>query len=92
MANPSRRPTRKQFKQYNINGKEDLEEWRDRFVSISDPTEYRAAIDLVGSWADGRGRGGEAARRGFGPDGAHGAPALTGVGGVSPPMPRPALR
>ena len=52
MANPSRRPTRKQFKQYNINGNEDLEEWRDRFVSISDPTEYRAAIDLVGSWAE----------------------------------------
>ena len=52
MTKPSRRPTRKQFKQYNPDGKEDLEEWRERFVAIADPTEYRAAIDLVGSWAE----------------------------------------
>ena len=52
MTNLTRRPTRKQFTQYNPDGKKDLEEWRTRFVAIADPTEYRAAIDLVGSWAE----------------------------------------
>jgi len=52
MTNPSRRPTKKLFKQYNPAGKEDLDEWRERFVQIADPTEYKAALDLVGSWGE----------------------------------------
>ena len=47
MTNITRKPTRKLFKQYNPNGKEDLDKWRKRFVEISDPTEYKAALDLV---------------------------------------------
>ena len=48
----TRKPTRRIFKQYNPEGKEDLDEWRNRFVDIADPTEYRAALDLVGSWME----------------------------------------
>ena len=43
-------PSRKLFKQYDEEGTEDLTEWRARFVDISDPTEYLASIELVGSW------------------------------------------
>ena len=52
MPKPSRRPTRKIFKQYNPEGTEDLGIWRDKFVEIADPTEYRAAKELVGSWEE----------------------------------------
>lgn len=52
MSNLTRRPTRKLFKQYDPEGKKDLQNWRKRFVAIADPTEYRAAIDLVGSWEE----------------------------------------
>ncbi len=40
------------FKQYNKKGKQDIHEWRKRFVATLDPTEYEGAISLVGSWAD----------------------------------------
>ena len=52
MSNLTRRPTRKLFKQYDPAGEKDLQDWRKRFVAIADPTEYRAAIDLVGSWEE----------------------------------------
>ena len=44
--------TKNLFKQYNPKGKEDLADWRRRFIEISDPTEYRGAIELLGSWND----------------------------------------
>ena len=37
------------FKQYNPKGTEDLEDWRQRFVAIADPTEYLGGIESVGS-------------------------------------------
>jgi len=43
-------PTKALFKQYNSKGKEDLEDWRRRFVAIADPTEYQGGIELCGSW------------------------------------------
>lgn len=43
--------TKQQFKQYNPKGKEDLDKWRQIFVETGDPTEYEAALQLVGSWA-----------------------------------------
>ena len=43
-------PTKALFKQYSPQGKEDLEEWRTRFVAIADPTEYQGGIELCGSW------------------------------------------
>lgn len=45
-------PTRKLFKQFNDEGTEDLDEWRKIFVEASDPTEYQAALLLVGSWKE----------------------------------------
>lgn len=42
--------TKQQFKQFNPQGTEDLDEWRKIFVEIEDPMEYEAAIQLVGSW------------------------------------------
>jgi hypothetical protein len=44
--------TKMLFKQYNPRGKEDLADWRRRFIEIADPTEYRGAIELLGSWND----------------------------------------
>jgi len=44
--------TKNLFKQYNPKGKEDLADWRRRFIEIADPTEYRGAIELLGSWND----------------------------------------
>lgn len=40
------------FKQYNPNGKEDINVWRERFVAELDPTEYRGGAALVGSWSE----------------------------------------
>jgi hypothetical protein len=48
----SRHPSRKKFKQYHPEGTECLDDWRKRFVAIADPTEYQAAIELAGSWAE----------------------------------------
>ena len=42
--------TKMLFKQYNPEGKEDLDDWRKRFVAIADPTEYLGGIELMGSW------------------------------------------
>lgn len=47
---PSRKPTRKLFKDFNPEGTETLEAWHDIFIEECDPTEYRAAIRLCGSW------------------------------------------
>ena len=44
--------TRLLFKQYNKEGKEDIHEWRKRFVDTLDPTEYAGAVELVGSWTN----------------------------------------
>ena len=52
MSEPCRLPTRKLFKQFNPEGVEDLQDWRERIVAVCDPTEYMAAIELVGSWAE----------------------------------------
>ena len=52
MAKPSRTPTKKLFKQFNPEGTEDLDEWREVFVNSCDPTEYTAAIQLAGTWAE----------------------------------------
>lgn len=48
----TRRPTRKLFKQFHPDGTEDLNDWRAKFIEIGDPTEYQAAIALVGSWKE----------------------------------------
>tara|TARA_Y100000361_G_C11138782_1_gene333759 strand:- start:173 stop:637 length:465 start_codon:yes stop_codon:yes gene_type:complete len=48
----TRRPTKGKFKQFNPEGEEDLDLWRDRFVAIGDPTEYEAALQLAGSWSE----------------------------------------
>lgn len=48
----NRKPTKMLFKQYNEEGTECLEDWRRRFVSTADPTEYQAAIELVGTWKE----------------------------------------
>ena len=50
----TRRPTKKIFKQFDLDGTatEDLDHWRDVFVKSMDPTEYSAAIELLGSWAE----------------------------------------
>ena len=42
--------TRKLFIQFDPEGEYDLDEWRKVFVDIADPTEYDAAITLIGSW------------------------------------------
>lgn len=44
--------TRLLFKQYNKKGKEDINVWRETFVSQLDPTEYLGGVALVGSWKD----------------------------------------
>lgn len=49
---PSRRPTKKLFKEYHEEGTEDIEHWRQTFVDTQDPTEYEAAILLTGSWEE----------------------------------------
>lgn len=41
-----RTPSKKLFE----DGVESLEDWRTRFVAIADPTEYRGALELLGSW------------------------------------------
>lgn len=47
-----RLPSRARFKQFNPEGTEDLDEWRSTFVETEDPTEYKAAIELCGSWEE----------------------------------------
>lgn len=47
-----RTATRNLFKQHNKGGKEDINEWRKRFVATLDPTEYTGGVELLGSWAD----------------------------------------
>lgn len=47
-----RKPSKKLFKQFSEDGIYDLDEWRRTFVELSDPTEYLAAIQLLGSWAE----------------------------------------
>lgn len=44
--------TKTMFKQYCKGAKEDIEDWRKRFVSTLDPTEYAGAIELLGSWEE----------------------------------------
>lgn len=48
----TRRPTRKQFKQFSEEGTLDLEDWHKLFIELCDPTEYTAALALVGSWPE----------------------------------------
>lgn len=43
---------RKRFKHINPDGDLDINEWRKIFVESCDPTEYTAAIELVGSWEE----------------------------------------
>lgn len=45
-------PYRKRFIQFNKDGDLDLKDWRKVFVETCDPTEYTAAIQLVGSWEE----------------------------------------
>jgi len=52
MEQVSRRPSKALFKQFNPEGKECLDEWRSTFVSVCDPTEYEAGIQLTGSWGE----------------------------------------
>lgn len=54
MPGLTRRPTKSQFKQFNLNGTgtEDLTEWRAVFVESMDPTEYTPAVALCGSWEE----------------------------------------
>lgn len=47
-----RLPAKARFIQYNPEGKDDLDDWRRRFVATMDPTEYKGAIELLGSWSD----------------------------------------
>ena len=47
---PQNAPSRKLFKQYGGNTY-DLDEWHDIFLASDDPTEYKAALELVGTWA-----------------------------------------
>ena len=51
-AASGRLPAKARFIQYNPEGKEDLDDWRKRFVATQDPTEYLGAIELLGNWAD----------------------------------------
>lgn len=46
------RPTKKNFIEFNQEGKDSLQRWHDVFVEICDPTEYKAAIELAGSWTE----------------------------------------
>ena len=48
----SRLPSKSKFTQYSDKGTEDLDHWRRVFVDIADPTEYEAALQLAGSWAE----------------------------------------
>lgn len=45
-------PTKSVFKDFNEEGTESLQEWHDVFIEIGDPTEYKAAIALVGEWRE----------------------------------------
>lgn len=44
--------SRQQFIQYNEDGTEDLDVWRNTFVESRDPTEYAGAVELVGTWKE----------------------------------------
>ncbi len=44
-------PSANLFKENNPEGKHSLADWREKFIEISDPTEYKAALILAGSWA-----------------------------------------
>lgn len=46
------RPTRKLFKEFHPEGADSIERWRQVFLDHSDPTEYSAALELVGDWKD----------------------------------------
>lgn len=53
MPKDNRTPSKMLFKQYNPEkGTECLDDWRRRFVACADPTEYAAAIELMGSWKE----------------------------------------
>lgn len=45
-----RHVTKQLFIQFNPDGTEDLDVWRETFVNTGDPTEYAGAVELVGSW------------------------------------------
>ena len=49
-SNVGRKTTKNAFKEFNPEAEHSLEEWRKIFVDIGDLTEYRAAIELVGTW------------------------------------------
>lgn len=51
MKNPAISPSRKLFKQYG-GGTYDLDHFHEVFVGSDDPTEYAAALELVGSWEE----------------------------------------
>lgn len=40
------------FKENNPNAEDSLARWHEVFVEICDPTEYAAALELAGSWAE----------------------------------------
>lgn len=44
------KPSRSLFKQYNPEGPFDLNDWKQRYVDCCDPTEYKGALELCGSW------------------------------------------
>ncbi len=44
--------TRTLFKQFNPEGKYDLNIWKEVFLDSNDPTEYIPAIELAGSWKE----------------------------------------
>ena len=46
------RPTRKLFKEYHTEGSLSIEDWHKKFIELADPTEYKAAIELTGSWGE----------------------------------------
>lgn len=47
-----KKPTKKLFKQFDKTGKEDLEEWREKFVNALDPTEYKGAKAMGLTWEE----------------------------------------
>ena len=46
------RPTRKLFKEYNKEATQSIKDWHKKFIELADPTEYKAAIELAGSWTE----------------------------------------
>lgn|SRR3990167_6623607 len=46
------RPTRKLFKEYHPEGSLSIEDWHKTFIECADPTEYKAAMLLAGSWEE----------------------------------------